>query len=291
VLDEAGARAIGRGAPLATDDHNLLATHSPRVLASPIGSVDRLLGPHDPLLGRSEGLDPAYLVRRLALMKRLPRAERIANGMADPLERLLAQTELAVARREPRKALDLAQRALALAPDSTWARYRVGALSRRLSPGAAAPADATLATLAEAQRLRDARDWAALARLEVDLAALALRHPGYADAEQLRVDWRLGQGSAESAREALGLLDADSQSDLERTARRALAGAASQTPGVAVQSLDSLAKRLGPKARLSPLATQWALAAIDTTPGAELPPSAGALRQRLGRERERAELR
>ena len=251
--------------------------------------MDRLFGPHDPLVGRSDGLDPSYLVRRLALLKRLPRAERIANGMTDPLERLLAQTEVAVARREPRKALDLAQRALALDPDSAWARYRVSVLSGLLSPDAAPPADAELAALAEAERLRAARDWVALARLEAALSALALRHPGHSDAEQLRVDWRLGQGSAESAREALALLDRDSQGEIERLARRALAGATSQSPGVAGQSLDTLAKRIG-RQRLSPLATQWALAAIDATPGAELAPSTDALRQRLDLARERAEL-
>ncbi|MGH7288568.1 MAG: fused MFS/spermidine synthase, partial [Myxococcota bacterium] len=108
VLDEAGARAVSKDAPIVTDDQNLFATHSPRVLARPIASVDRLLAPHDPLVGRSEGLDVLYLVHRLVQMRRLPRAERIANRLENPAERLLAQADVALARREPIKALDLA---------------------------------------------------------------------------------------------------------------------------------------------------------------------------------------
>ena len=287
LLDEAGARAVSKGAPIVTDDQNLFATHSPRVLARPIGSVDRLLAPHDPLVGRSEGLDAVYLVHRLVQMRRLARAERIANSLENPAERLLALADVALARREPIKALDLATRALAIDPGSAWARFRVDTLSGPRPPDAAATQDGVLA---EAQRLRIARDWEALARLDATFAGLDPRHPAHSDAQQLRVDWRLGRGSAEAATAALALLDPELWAGTERLARRALAGALSQSPGVARQSLDLLARQLQGRrpAPLSPLAAHWALAAMDATPADELSPNVGALRPRLVRMRDRA---
>jgi len=281
VLDEAGARIVAAGAPLTTDDHNLLATHSPRILARPLKSVDRLLGPHDPLLRHDSALDTSYLVRRLALLGRLPRAEQLVEAIDDPLERLLAQTELAVARREPRKALDFAKRALTLDPGSPQANFRLEMLSR--GPNATPPRNPAAATLIEAQRLRDARDWAALARLDARLAAFDVRHPGYVEAQELRVDWRLGDGSPESGSEALALLDGAPSGGVERLARRALAGTRSGSPGVAALSLDALARSIGRRTRLSPLAAEWALAALDGTPSEELTPGADQLRLRIAR--------
>jgi spermidine synthase len=273
VLDEAGARTLAAGAPLATDDHNLLATHSPRILARPLGKLDRLLAPHDPLVGKTDGLDVPYLVQRLA--ERDPtRAARVADGAGDPLVRTLAQLELALARREPKKALSLAEGALALDAGSRRARLRAETLSG--APGTG--------PVAEGRRLRDARDWEALARLDDALAALDVRDPLRAEAEQLRVDWRLGRGSAEAAAEALALIDLVPGGDVERLARRALAGARSRSPGVAGRSLDALGKRLG-RGRLSPLAADWALAALDAAPADELPDDAAALRDRIGRAR------
>jgi spermidine synthase len=285
VLDEDGARAVSAGAPLTTDDRNLLATHSPRVLARPMRNLDRLLGPHDPLVGHDGGLDPSYLVRRLVLLQRLPQAERYANGVADPLQRLLAQMELAAARQEPRKATELAQRALALDPASPWARYRLDALALTRSAGTDASLDATVVVIEQGRRLREARDWEALARLEPELAALDVRHPARSEALQLRVDWRLGRGSSDAASEALALIDGEPLGGIEQLPRRALAGALSHSPGVAGQSLDALGKRIG-RARLSPLAAEWLHAAIDATPKDELSPATEQLRQRVYRKLE-----
>jgi spermidine synthase len=279
VLDEAGVRALAAGAPLATDDHNLLATHSPRILARPIGKIDRLVSPHDPLRANREGLDVPYLVQRLGERDQVARAQQLVESLDDPLERVLAEMELAFARKEPRKALALAERALALEPSSVRAQRRAEMLTRALSRGAA---PAGTGPVAEGRRLRDARDWDALARLDAALAALDVRDPRHTEAEQLRVDWRLGTGSAEAARDALALVDLMPLPDLERLSRRALAGARGGVPGVAGRSLDGIAQRLG-RGRLSPLATEWALAALDAAPPDELPRSAGALRARLAR--------
>jgi predicted membrane-bound spermidine synthase len=285
VLDEVGARALAAGAPLITDDHNLLATHSPRVLARPIGGTARLFFAHDPLMRNRDGLDVAYLVRRVSARGFLPRAERIAKDVADPALRLLSRAEVALARGERAKALELASKALALDPTSDLARYRVVTLS---SPSEATPADPPEGASGLAVRalaLRRARDWAALAPLDAALATLDARHAGRADAEQLRVDWRLAEGSVESAQAALAILDSDPFGTVEHVARRALAGARSQSPGVARESLAALAKHPRQK-RLTPLAAEWALAALDVAPVTDLPESAGELRRRLELARE-----
>jgi spermidine synthase len=279
VLDEAGARALAAGAPLATDDHNLLATHSPRILSQPISKLERLLAPHDPLRGHLEGLDAPYLVRRLAERDQMARAARLAESVGDPLQRALAQMELAVARKEPKKALALAERALALDPGSRRAQVRAEALRRALAGDAP---DAGTGPVAEGRRLRKAHDWEGLARLDAALAAFDVRDPVHAEADQLRIDWRLGLGTAEAAGEALALVDLTPARDVERLSRRALAGAKSGSPGVAGRSLDAIAKRLG-RGRLSPLAAEWALAALDATPPDELPEGAAALRDRIER--------
>lgn len=282
LLDEEGARAVSAGAPLTTDDHNLLATHSPRILARPLNRVDRLLADYDPLLRADfdPPLDRSYLVRRLGRLHSLRRAQRMIDSLDDPLERLLVETELAIARKEPRKALDLAERALALDPGSAQAAFRVAMLERSAEAAARSP---EAALLLEGQRWRDARDWGALARLDPALAALGPRHPGHPEAEELRVDWRLGEGSAPRAVEALAMLDGRPGPGIEQIARRALAGSRSGDTTVAALSLDALARSLGRRSRLTPLASEWALAAFQTTPGAALTPQADQLRLRIMR--------
>jgi spermidine synthase len=288
VLDDAGTRAIAEGAPLVTDDHNLFATHSPRILSHPLRSADRLVAAYDPLIGGADGLDSLYLIRRLVQMRRLARAERLAQSLENPLERLLAQMEAALGRGEHRKALDFATRALALDPDSPLASFRSSMLSGRPPAGARATQDGVMGVLADAQRLRIAREWEALERFDGALAAVDTRHPAYNEAQQLRVDWRLGEGSAQAATEAVTLLDLEPWGGGELLARRALAGVQSRLTGVAGQSLDALAKHLeSRRGLLSPLAAEWALAALDATPAAELPPDTQELRRRIVRVRDR----
>jgi hypothetical protein len=82
-LDEEGGRKLAEGAPLATDDKNRFATHSPRVLGRAIGNIDRMVGPHDPLVRRLGELDALYLVRHLVRTDRVKRAQRLAAKIGD----------------------------------------------------------------------------------------------------------------------------------------------------------------------------------------------------------------
>jgi hypothetical protein len=271
-----------------TDDHNLFATDSPRVLTRAIGNVgniDRLLGPYDPLLERAKELDAVYLCQRLVQMERWQRAERIA-GALNPLERTLAELEIAVGRQEPRKAAALAARALAIDPRSSWASYRTLATGAARAPVLDGDVNGLLR---EGQRLRLARDWEALERLDERLGSLDLRHPARIDAQRLRIDWRLGRGTETGSAAALRLIDLETFGGNELLARRALAGLQSRQPGVTSHSLALLASQLTAKAEpLTPLAAEWALTALDDSPEGERSRRTPALRARLVKMRDRA---
>jgi spermidine synthase len=288
VLDEEGARALSEGAPLVTDDLNLFATDSPRVLTRSIGdirNVDRLLGPYDPLVERTKELDVVYLCHRLVLMERWQRAERIAAAL-DPFERTLAELEIAVGRREPRKAAARAARALAIDPRSSWASYRTLATGTAPVPVRDGDVDGLLR---EGLRLRQTRDWEALERLDGRLGSLDLRHPARIDAQRLRIDWRLGRGSETDSAEALRLIDLEAFGGRELLARRALAGLRSRQAGVASESLALLASQLTPKVQpLTPLAAEWAIIALDGSPETARSKPIAALRPRLVKMRDRA---
>jgi spermidine synthase len=284
LLDETGARAIASDAPVATDDENRFATHSPRVLGRPLKSLERLLAPYDPLPSRLEGLDGLYVVRQLVQKQRLRRAQRVAKSLPTPLERTLAEAEIAFGRREPRRARDLVSRALAIDPFSNWGRYRA------LSAGSDVPDEADAdgnGLIVEARRLSGARDWQGLARIDERLARLGPRDPASFEGLQLRIDWRIGSGDGGASAEAVELIDLAPFGGVEMLARRALAGAQGAQPGVASQSLEHLASQLTGRGRvLTPIAVEWALAALDAIPESERSAEIRGLRPRLVRMRD-----
>jgi spermidine synthase len=285
VLDEAGARAFSEGAPLTTDDRNFFATDSPYMVERPMLRTGPLFARYDPLVKRAAEFEGPYLVQLLAGMGREARARRVAAALPSPRDRLLAETEIALARGLRRKALRLALQALELDPQSPRARFRASMLQH--AEGGADPLrDATAELVRRSQVLRKARDWDALARLEAALAAIELRHPAHQEASRLRVEWRLGRATPEDGAEALALLDQNLWSGMnDYFAQRARAGSVSGEAGVAERSLErlALALRSGRRARLSPLGAEWALAALDATPSHELSAEANALRPRLAR--------
>lgn len=92
-LDEDGARRFAQGAPLSTDDHNLLHTRSPRVLriARGPGPLDPLVASLDDLSERARSLDVLYLVRRLLELQDPTRALRVVDRIADPDVEIVAR--------------------------------------------------------------------------------------------------------------------------------------------------------------------------------------------------------
>jgi hypothetical protein len=262
LLDERGARALAAGAPLVTDDVNRFATDSPRALGRPVGDVTKLLAPYDPLVGNMDGLDPVYLVRHLTRTARMARAKRLANSLDDPLTRTLARIEIATVENTPRKKKQLVQSALALDPQSLVALYHADPEQFPASAEAEG-----VAMMREALELHTARDWKGLERYENALAGLDRKHPGHFEAERLRVDWRIGSGDPEHARDAIELIDSQPFGGPEQLSRRALAGANSEEPGVAERSLELMAGlMLGKKVVMTPLGASWTLAALDATP-------------------------
>jgi hypothetical protein len=256
---------------------NRFATDSPRALGRPGRDVMKLLAPYDPLVGNMDGLDPVYLVRHLTRTSRLARAERLAKSLRDPLERTLAQIEIAAARSQPRKRKRLVASALALDPDSLVALYHADPEEVPASAGAEG-----VAMMRAALALHTARDWEGLAGYDSALAGLDPKHPGHFEAERLRVDWRIGSGDPERAREAIELIDTQPFGGPEQMARRALAGATSAEPGVAERSLELMAGlMLGQKVVMTPLGATWALAALDATPESNGTPAFRRLRPKI----------
>ena len=187
------------------------------------------------------------------------------------------------------RARDLVARALAIDPASKWGRYR--ALSAEGDGPGEAFADGN-GLILEARRLHAARDWQGLARLDERLARLGPRDPASVECLQLRVDWRIGSGDGAASAEAVELIDLAPFGGAELLARRALAGAHGVQPGVASQSLEHLASQLSGRGRvLTPLALEWALAALDAIPESERSAELRGLKPRLVRMRERSKPR
>ena len=212
VLDETGVRALAQGAAPNRDGHNRLRSGSarlgPRSLSMTFGT---LVAPHDPLLAsRPPDEDFLFLLRNLDPA----RARRVADALADPLERKVARalTGMAAGAREGPRALLL--EALAEAPRHEEARAALLRLSvRRVERGDGERllepplSDAERAVTAgwRARELDDGGE--ALRALEPSLAEVPLRHPLQIEATRLRIRWRLRSGEPERVREAIALAD------------------------------------------------------------------------------------
>jgi spermidine synthase len=213
ALDDAGTRVLAEGAVLSTDDRNVLATRSPKVLRAPLGAsgASRLFAPHEPLIPLPPELDAGYLVRRLASIGLPERAAQVAAALADPARRLAAQASLALRAGRASEAGRLAGEALAA--DATRLDAREIALAAGV-PNAARAAEAGTDG-ASAQALLQARraaalaepDWNTVRALDAPLAAIDPRSALATEATQLRARSRLASGDSAQAREGMRILD------------------------------------------------------------------------------------
>ncbi len=275
AVDEAGTRVLAAGAPLTTDDRNLLESRSVRV-ATPLGyrGADQVLAPLDPLRARLGGLDRLYLVRRLLADWDFPRAARLVAALGDPVERATAAGIVALA--TERVAEGRAGLRAVLADDPGAYEARIALLrSERAAlvagDGAlvalAAPLEDPARAVVEGWRQEAARDWGALRALEPRLAAVAPNDAVYGDALRLRAAWRVAGGDRGEAEAALVLLDlvlpmsvdpedsllraraARAAGDLEAAIEGLLQAIDSTTPG----GLTAVAARVGAELGTYPL--------------------------------------
>jgi tetratricopeptide (TPR) repeat protein len=286
VLDAQGARAFAQGAPLNTDDFNLLATRSPRLgdATLDIEAASRLLAPHEPLVRLAPRLDSLALVRRLIETREVERAERIAESLEGAArETALGWTELANGR--SRAAAQRFERALALDPDALEARQgrallRMGADAEpEADAGEPLPTDAAWAAVLRAGESARGGDWQEVAALDARLAQVRPGDPYFGSAAGLRATWRIETGGAARGAEALEIVDVV----LARGGQprlyllRARAALAAGRPQAVRLALEHLAEVLGPSPQARQLARR-ALALLRELPAA---PRGDALRARL----------
>ena len=214
-LDEVGARAFGAGAPVSTDDANILQARSPRVLGQALSRGNSLdfLEPYDPVERVAPGLDLVYAgVRMQQSRPRHPRLERLRDAATGREEAIL---DLWSARSEVREDRLEALAELASGPGREGRRAQeVLALVLRLEMLRAARS----AEVPDFQTLGDpflavAEGWFRQGRprefegLDARLAEVRPADLLYPEATRLRARWRVAEGSPGRAREALELLD------------------------------------------------------------------------------------
>jgi spermidine synthase len=214
ALDDAGTRVLAKGAALSTDDRNVLATRSPKVLRAPLGpgGASKLFAPHEPLIPLPPQLDAGYLVRRLASIGLPERAAQVAAALPDEARRLAAQASLALRAGRASEAGRLAGEASAA--DATRLDAREIALAagvpdaeRAAAAGTDGPSPQALLQARRAAALAEP-DWNTVRALDAPLAAIDPRSALAAEATQLRARSRLASGDPAQAREGMRILDA-----------------------------------------------------------------------------------
>ena len=278
VLDSDGARKFAAGAPINTDDHNLLAARSAglgwRALFAK--GLSRLLASYPPLVANDASFDPVYLVRRVATVSGPERAAAVARSLRDPVARQTALGFVQRARGERLIAARSFESALAL--DAGAAEARFGLLEARRA--ALEQGDPTLLEIARALPPAAAAvvtGWRALARhdeeairqLEPELARATPREAAFAPATLLRAEWRIESGEPALAEEALALVDGVLSVSAEPSdlLMRARAAAAAGRDDVALASLEDFGAMQQRGASAPPLAQAalGILAGLDPT--------------------------
>ena len=213
ALDEAGTRALAEGAEVSTDDRNLLATRSPKILSAPLGprGASQLFAPHEPLIPLPPRLDAGYLVRRLVSIGLVERATQVAASLGDPAQRGAAQASLALRAGRGSEARRLAVEASERNTASPAAREvalaaGVADVERAVDAGDLGPGAQALLRARRAAE-RSPPNWDAVQALDAALAAIDPRSPLATEAVRLRARWRLATGDPAHAREGMQILD------------------------------------------------------------------------------------
>jgi len=211
VLSSDGVRQAGHGAELVTDDRNLLASRSPRILGRGLArsGAREVLAEHDPLVPDIGGLHRLALVERLSDPERVA---RVAEAEPDPTRRQLALSWLPDADAQRGRA-QLFASALEITPGDEDLRAATLAATKAAIARGGAPMAALRALTPVEQlivagwRAAEAADWEQLERLDVALAELVPGSAQYWESVLLRAQWRARSTRREHHRQALSLLD------------------------------------------------------------------------------------
>ncbi|MEJ0088102.1 MAG: fused MFS/spermidine synthase [Pseudomonadota bacterium] len=273
VLDAEGARRLAAGAPLITDDDNRIATSS--VYEKGLGmngdTSGRILAPFDPLQRADsflyssplrEQLSFQYLARRNAvftlldpsLSDRVGRMSQILGGTA---EGEYARMYYYRMRRQTQRAQELVKLAVDEYPHDTSLRAEylsasMGALARDSAPAEVNEIAARLTApdthVLAAARLAAKSDWREVARTDRLLAEIPWTDPWYAEAVELRANWRTRVSNPEQQQrlgdETITLIDrvVTMTPTLALYGLRTRAGFAAKRTGVVVESVSNYAR-------------------------------------------------
>lgn len=225
LLDERGAARFAAGAPLTTDDRNLMAMRS-RALSDglSLARLLELLAPYDPLLDPGGWVQEqlggelhfSYIAARLLAGGQTSRAARLADAVGDASTRSMIAGLVRGSTGELDRVNEAFAAALASDPDNDGARFallepELAALAAgRASPQATALArdlGDSAAAVVRGWHLAANADWTGLASLDGELARAGVTDLWFPYATQLRADWRTKVGTDREAVDALRMID------------------------------------------------------------------------------------
>jgi spermidine synthase len=272
ALDAEGARRLALGAPLITDDDNRIATSS--VYEKGRGMTreasGRVLAAHDPLQrpdsfvygSLRERISLPYLVRRSGIFVQIDasamdRVRNIARILGNSAEGEYARAFFYRLQGQGQRSQEILRLAVDQYPDDPdlrqeYLRSHIPALARgqatpevrEVAEALSGPAALLLQTAMQGAK----GDLRAVVAADAGLAEIGWRDPWYAEALELRVDWRTQVSSPEHMRrfgdEAIPMVDRMivMTPSLLMLKMRAQAGLAAQRPDVVVESLSNYAR-------------------------------------------------
>ena len=225
-MDEEGVRDFARGAPLSTDDRNLMATRSrSRGDGLRPEELTALFEPHDPLLDGSswihrdfrDVLNFAYIASRLLAEQRVSHVIRLTELIPDRTTQALISALGYEYNGDTERMNQALQISLESDPDNQQSRFKMlasdlpsfalGQVSEEAAESAALLTGVPAAVI-EGWPLGAEQNWSALAEMDSRLSEGLITDIWYPATVKLRADWRtkvVGQGRY--AYEGLRLVD------------------------------------------------------------------------------------
>lgn len=208
AMDEAGVESFAQGAPLSTDNNNLMATDSnSRADGLMLTELLELLDPYDPLIQPGswiharfgDMIDYGYMAQRVVSLGQDARMDKFAEAISDPSKQLEVYGLLYRNSGQLDRSNQAFQSAIMTDPGNMQARYylvrtRLGAAGRGELPaeiqsaadGMAGPVTAVVEGWGYALE----GNWLALAEIDAELGRSSITDAWYPVATQLRADWR-----------------------------------------------------------------------------------------------------